>query len=121
MNSNNARQWQQYSAQTQRDNQRKVVVKVRSKNWLTKGEKVIYAFLATALLGIGIFIVSYASSVDTLNRDVQSLEQDIQQQTAKNDELLGEVRELSKSERITSIAKENGLKIQDAKVKRAVE
>src|SRR5699024_3853232 len=107
MNKNNARQWQEYSAQTQRNKQRKVVVKVRYKNLLTTGEIVIYAFLATALLGIGIFIVSYASSVDTLNRDVQSLEQDIQKQTAKNDELLGEVRELSKSERITSIAKEN--------------
>src|SRR5699024_12306394 len=116
MNTNNARQWQQYSAQTQRDNQRKVVVKVRSKNWLTKGEKVIYAFLATALVGIGIFIVSYASSVDTLDRDVQSLEQDIQKQTAQNDELPGEVGELSKSERITSMAAENGLKIQAGKV-----
>src|SRR5699024_11793007 len=121
MNTNNARRWQQYSAQTQRDNQRKVVVKVRSKNWLTKGEKVIYAFLATALLGIAIFIDSYASSVNTLNRDVQSLEQDIQKQTAKNDELLVEVRELSKSKRIKSFAKENGLKIQDSKVKHAVE
>src|SRR5699024_12704140 len=97
MNTNNARQWQQYSAQTQRDNQRKFVVKVRSKNWLTKGEKVIYAFLATVLLVIGILIVSYASSVDTLNLDVQSLEQDIKNQTAKNNKLLGEVRELNKS------------------------
>src|SRR5699024_12241331 len=107
MNTNNARQWQQYSAQTQRDNQRKVVVKVRSKNWLTKGEKVIYAFLATALLGIGIFIVSYASSVDKLNRDVQSLEQDSQKQTEKNDEIVGEVREPRKAKRIKNIAKEN--------------
>lgn len=120
MNTNNARQWQQFSTEPQKEQQRKVVVKVRAKNWLTKGEKIIYAFLATALICIGVFLVSYASSVDTLNRDVQSLEGKIEAQKAENNELLGEVRELSKSERITSIAKENGLKIQDAKVKRAV-
>src|SRR5699024_1191180 len=112
MNTNNARQWQQYSAQTQRDNQRKVVVKVRSKNWLTKGEKVIYACLATALLARGNLIVSYASSVNTLKRHVQAREQDTQKQRAKHDELLGDVRELGRAERITRIAREDGLKRQ---------
>ena len=119
MNTNHARKWQQYSAQPTEDQNKKVVVKVRSKSWLTKGEKIIYGFLCTMGIAAGIFIVSYSSSVDSLNRDVQSLESDIQEQKAENDTLLDEIRELSKAERITSIAKENGLKIQDTQVKRA--
>src|SRR5690625_3863480 len=65
------------------------------------------------------YIVSFSSSTDTLNRDVQSLEVQVQQMKVDNESLSFEVRELSKPERITKIARDNGLKIQDAQVKRA--
>jgi len=118
MNTNHARNWQHDYAQEQKQ-QKKVVIRVRKKSWLTKGEKVIYAFFGVVLILAGLYIVSYSSQTDSLNRSVQSLEQQVQQQKIENESLLFEVSELSKPERIIKIAKENGLQIQDTKVKRA--
>lgn len=122
MNTNQARNWQRDHVQPsrQQQTQKKIVVKVRKKSWLTKGEKLIYAFFSTVLIMAGIYIVSFSSTTDTINRNVQTLEQQVQQQKLENENLLFEISELSKPERITKIAKENGLKIQDTKVKRAV-
>lgn len=121
MNTNYARNWQANQAQsTQRNQSKKVVVKVRKNGILTKGEKIIYTFFATVLLAVGLYIVSFSSSLDTLNRDVQTLETETQQMKVDNETLSFEIRELSKPERITQIASDNGLKIQDAQVKRAV-
>ncbi len=120
MNTNQARNWQQYTQPTPSDKQqKKIVVKVRNKSWLTKGEKVIYGFLSILILLGGIYIVNFSSTTDQLNRNVQSMEEKVQQQKVENEGLIFEVRELSKPERITKIAKENGLKIQETKVKRA--
>lgn len=119
MNTNQARNWQQHYSQPSEEQRKKIVVKVRKKSWLTKGEKVIYAFLCTLMILLGIYIVSFSSSTDALNRNVQSLENTVEQQQIENAGLVYEIRELSKPERITKIAKEHGLKIQDTKVKRA--
>jgi len=121
MNSNQARNWQNSYSQPRPSEhpKKKIVVKVRSKSWLTKGEKIIYAFLSVLIILSGIFMVSYSSTTDSLNRDVQTLNEKVHQQQVENEGLLFEVRELSKPERITKIAKENGLKIQDTQVKRA--
>src|SRR5699024_10822097 len=93
--------------------------KSNSKTWLTKGEKVIYAFLCAAIIACGMFIVSYASTTDTLNRETQTLNDEVNAQKVENENLLFEVRELSKPERITKVAKDNGLEIQEAQVKQA--
>jgi len=119
MNTNHARNWQRDAAQPKKQQQKKIVIRVKKKGWLTKGEKLIYAIFGVLLIGIGLYIVSFSSSTDALNRDLQTLEQQVQKQKIENESLQFEVRELSKPERITEIAKENGLKIQDAKVKRA--
>ncbi|HLR71196.1 MAG TPA: cell division protein FtsL [Pseudogracilibacillus sp.] len=119
MHSNHARSWQQDYAQPRREQQKKIVIRVPKKRWLTKGEKVLYSFFSVLLIIAGIYIVSFSSKTDTLNRNVQTLEQQAQHQKIENESLQFEIRELSKPERITKIAKENGLKIQDAKVKRA--
>src|SRR5699024_3854449 len=110
------KKWQ-HSYQPQQD--KKVKVKVRKNNWITKGEKIIYSFAATCLILFGIYVVSYSSSTDTLNRELQELETKVQNQQIQNEVLTFEVRELSRPERITKIAKENGLKVQDSKVKKA--
>ena len=52
-------------------------------------------------------------TTDTLNRELQTLEANVQQQKVENETLKFEMKELSKPERIIKIAKENGLKIQD--------
>lgn len=120
MNTNQARNWHQHTRPTPSEKQqKKIVVKVRNKSWLTKGEKVIYGFLSILILVGGTYIVNFSSTTDKLNRDVQTMEEKVQQQKMENEGLVYEVRELSKPERITKIAKESGLKIQDTKVKRA--
>ncbi len=119
MNTNHAKNWQQPYTQPERQQKKKVVIRVKKKGWLTKGEKIIYAFFGLILICLGLYIVSFSSSTDTLNRNLQALEQKVHKKEVGNESLQFEVRELSKPERITGIAKENGLKIQDAKVKRA--
>jgi len=117
MNTNQARSWQRDYVQHEQQ-QKKVVVKVKKSSWLTKGEKIIYAFFGIIIIVAGIYIVSFSSTTDTLNREIQTLDQQVQQQAIENQNLLFKVNELSRPERITKIAKENGLKIQDTKVKR---
>jgi len=122
MNTNHARKWQRdYVQPPGQPQKKKITVKVRKNSWLTKGEKIIYAFLAIVILASGLYLVSFSSSTDTLNREVQTLETEVQEMKVDNEALAYEIRELSKPERITKIARENGLKIQDAQVKRAVQ
>lgn len=111
--------WQQVGQPQKREQDKKVVVKVRKPAWITKGEKLMYSVVGVALLSFGIYVVSYASSTDTLNRELQQLETRVQNQQIENEGLTFEVSELSRPERITKIAKDHGLKIQDAKVKKA--
>src|SRR5699024_7767137 len=110
------KKWQ-HSYQPQQD--KKVKVKVRKNNWITKGEKIIYVFSATCLILFCIYVVSYSSSRDTLNREIQELKTKVQNQKIQNEGQTFEVRELSRPERITKIANENDLKVQDSKVKKA--
>ncbi len=120
MNTNHAKTWQREHHHAPQSQQTKKVVIVRKNGGITQGEKIIYGFFASVLVAAGLYIVSYSSSLDTLNRDVQGLDTQVQHMKAENQDLSFEVRELSKPERITKIARENGLKIQDAQVKRAV-
>lgn len=113
-----ARSWEHSAVPHPQIKENQVVVKVRKQGWITKGEKILYSIVGACLILAALFIVSYSSSTDTLNRELQTLEQTIQNQQVTNESLLFEVRELSKPERITKIAKDNGLKIQDAEVKR---
>src|SRR5699024_9888167 len=111
MRSNHARTWNQQ--QDISPNQKQVVIKVKRKNLITRGEKILYSFVSLIFVIACFYIVSFSSTTDSLNRDVQSLEQTVAQQKMTNDDLVIEIKELSKPERITKIAKNNGLKIQD--------
>src|SRR5699024_2110313 len=94
MNSNHARSWQpSYGQATQTNQSKKVVVKVSKNGILTKGEKIIYTFFAAVLVAAALYMVSYSSSLDTLNRDVQTLETKMQEIKADNETLSFEVRD----------------------------
>ncbi|MEW9676568.1 cell division protein FtsL [Lentibacillus sp. L22] len=117
MSVNHAHKWEQsYQTQTTKEKQIKVV---RKTSWVTKGEKLLYSVASACLLAAGIYMVSFSSSTDSLNRELQTLENKVQQKEVKNEGMLSEKKELSRPERITSIAKKHGLKIQDAEVKHA--
>lgn len=119
MNAQRARHWQDsYQPQVEQE-EKQMQVTVQKQGWLTTGEKMIYTFISVCLVVAGFVVVSYSSSIDSLNRDVQSLESVINTQQVTNQSLEFEKKELSKPERIMRVAEENGLKIQGTKIKRA--
>ncbi|CDQ19847.1 cell division protein FtsL [Halobacillus karajensis] len=103
----------------QPEKQKQVKVKVHKKKWISTGEKFLYSFSTAAVLAASVFLVHTSAETDAINRDIRSLEQDIQQQQSQNENLAYQVKELSNPDRILSIAKENGLNIQNAQVKQA--
>lgn len=118
MSNNTARKWN-YAAQTKQPVvEQQVKDKVKKTSWITKGEKILYSLLGLFLIVAGAYIVSFSSSTDQLNRDVQALEDVVVSQQIENEGLLFEVNELSDPARITKIARDNGLKVQYAEVKR---
>ncbi|WP_404452501.1 cell division protein FtsL [Virgibacillus necropolis] len=117
MSASHARSWQQQTQTTAPKKDKQVVIKVKKQSWITKGEKVLYSLVGTCLITAAMYMVSFASSTDTINRDLQALQNDVQKQQVLNEGLLFEKKELSRPERIVKIAKENGLQIQDAEIK----
>lgn len=103
---------------TQTDHE-KVHIKVTQSGKITKGERYIYIFFSIILVLVSTYIVFYSSQTDTMNRELQSYEETVSNQQFTNEGLTFEVKELSQPERITKIAKDKGLKIQDAQVKKA--
>src|SRR5690625_1251246 len=82
------------------------------KSLFTKGEKIVYT-LGVLILTIGmIMVVNFSSTIDSLNRDLEVLNHDIQRIKVENTTLEAQVKELSKPRRILSTAKEIGLNIQ---------
>ncbi|MBU5266010.1 cell division protein FtsL [Virgibacillus proomii] len=119
MSANHARTWQQTRPQHTPHRKQPVSVKVSKQGWITKGEKVIYSIIGFCIILAGIYMVSYSSSTDAINRNTQELESKVHVQQSKNEQLEDEIKELSDPDRIIRIAKKNGLKIQDTKVKQA--
>lgn len=118
MSANHARKWQESYAPVKKST-KQVTVRVHKQGWVTRGEKLLYSIVAACVIGAGLYTVNYASATDSVNRQLQNVEAQVKQQKRENSNLSYEVKELSRPERITKIAKQNGLKIQDAKVKQA--
>ncbi|MCZ0704531.1 cell division protein FtsL [Natronobacillus azotifigens] len=119
-NSSEARQWQQtIPERTRRTEPRQrpqKQTKVKSRR-ITTGEKllgVMYGVLTAIAL---LYIVSFSSNIDSINRDVQRLENQISEQETINANLEYQVIEYSNPDRILAVAKENGLEIQNTRVR----
>ncbi|MFZ3576509.1 cell division protein FtsL [Virgibacillus sp. DJP39] len=117
MSASHARSWQQTETTSIPQKDKQVVIKVKKQSWISQGEKILYSLVGTWLLVAAIYMVSFASTTDTMNRELQALQNNVQQQHVLNESLLFEKKELSRPERIIKTAKENGLQIQDAEVK----
>src|SRR5690625_3069092 len=98
--------------------QNKVHMKVTESGKITKGEKYIYIFFSLILVLFSAYIVFYSSQTDTMNRELQTYEATVEDQKLINEGMTFEVKELSQPERITKIAKENGLKSRDKQEKK---
>ncbi|MBM7540472.1 cell division protein FtsL [Amphibacillus cookii] len=124
MSLNEARQY--YAATPQRrrrsepSQQPKKLVKIKSRK-ITTGEKFLAALFGIVVSVVMIYIVSFSANLDSLNRDLQRLEQEVNEQQTVNANLDYQVMEYSNPERILNIAKENGLNIQNTKIKQATQ
>lgn len=121
MNSNHARNWDYTSKVSSpiKEAKEKGTVKVRKQGWITKGEKLLYTIVGVCMILASAYIVSFSSSTDQLNRDLQNLDQQVVDQSADNQMLLYEIERLSEPARITKIAREKGFKVQNTEVKHA--
>lgn len=120
MNTNNARTFQTTNTiEKQQQTQKQVQVQVHKSRWITRGEKALYSFASALLISVAVFLVTYSSTLDSLNRDIQDIEGQIQQQQITNEGLEYQVKELSNPNRIVQIAKEHGLTIHHAQVMQA--
>ncbi|NBJ68498.1 MULTISPECIES: cell division protein FtsL [Clostridia] len=119
MSANHAKSWEQVRPQRTPKHEQTVPVKVAKQGWITKGEKIIYSIIGLFIVVACIYMVSFASSTDSINRDMQELEIKVKAQQSENDLLSDEIKKLSRPERIIEIAKKNGLQVQDAKVRQA--
>lgn len=118
MNGNHARKLSYRTHDGEAPKKKHVKVKVRRRGWVTKGEKLLYSLLGVVTIMASAYVISYSSKTDEINRDVQNLEKSVINQQIINEGLSFEVSELSDPARITKIARENGLKVQYAEVKR---
>lgn len=122
MSLNEARNYQttypQRTRRTEEQERPKRIVKVKSRK-ITLGERILACLFGLGVSLALVFIVSYNSNIDSLNRDLQKLEQEIAEQQMINEDLNHQVMEYSNPERILKIAKENGLNIQNTQVKQA--
>src|SRR5690625_5573555 len=103
MNTSYAREWKQTT--TEQVQERRVLFRSRKQSWITKGEKVLYSVVGAVLIAGGFFVVSYSSSTDALNSNLQKLEQNVADQQAQNEVLLFGIEGLSRPTRITKIAR----------------
>ncbi|MGM8214376.1 cell division protein FtsL [Bacillaceae bacterium W0354] len=99
--------------------QRKNHSQVVKKPYFTKGEKLLYSIGVLIITVVTVMVVHFSSSIDTLNRDLQVMNNKIENVKLQNNNLSAEVKELSKPSRISAIARENGLNIKNANVKQA--
>lgn len=122
MSASTARKWNRVQStgeiKQEQVNQKKAPNKKIISREITKAEKYLYIMFSIVLIIASAYVVSFSSKTDTMNRELQTFEEKINNQKLVNEGLTFEVKELSQPERITKIAKDRGLKIQDAEVKK---
>ena len=117
MSMNHARSFQSTEPK-RRQQSKQVKVVVKSKKYTT-GEYVLWFAYAVMFAATLFLLVHMSSTIDHLNRNIESLKGDVAEQTTLNENLAYQKMEYSNPERILAIAKANGLDIQNTKVKQA--
>ena len=121
MSSQHARKLTSYETPPVKEQTRKVVqhkVKVK-RAWVTPGEKVMYILFSIIFISVMCYVVTFGYSLDTMNRSIQTINTQIDQQETTNQNLVYKQKELSQPSRIIENAKKHGLKIQNTQVKEA--
>jgi cell division protein FtsL len=83
----------------------------------TLGEKLLFVSFCVFVMYAAVHIVSNQVKIYQMNKDIQKLEETIQEQQKQNNDLYVEVQQLSTYERILQKAKELGLSLNENNVK----
>lgn len=89
----------------------------RKRKWFSPGEKFLFIAFASLLALFSSFLLQRESSLNDLNREIQSIGVQIEQTSKKNTELSIQVKEQSTYERVWEKARELGLNLNEKNVK----
>ncbi|WP_442599403.1 cell division protein FtsL [Neobacillus sp. D3-1R] len=116
--SNLARKIQkEYQYEPQRKTSQGLKPKKDKQSWLTPGEKILGVFFGAIVCFGAVQMVSAQASIYEVNKDIQTIETNINEQKKVNNDLKMQVSELSTYERIWEKARELGLKLNENNVK----
>lgn len=88
------------------------------KGRITKGEVFLLTFLALVFFAVSILVINNYATIHSLNREVHTLESEIENKQRINNDLKLQATELSEPDRIMKIAKEKlGLTLNENNVK----
>ncbi|AMA72566.1 MULTISPECIES: cell division protein FtsL [Aneurinibacillus] len=76
---------------------------------ISSGEKLLYFFAIIALVGVSTLIVARYAQISDYNYQILETKSEMKKMTEENGELRAKIDELSKPERIRSIAEQMGL------------
>ena len=106
-------QEKQYEDQQQQSQQTVVIRKAK----ISIGEVLLLCAIAIVITFAGVKIVSNQAAIYETNKEIQQVEATIEEQGKSNDDLMVQVDELSRYERIWAIASKLGLGLDDNNVK----
>jgi cell division protein FtsL len=91
--------------------------KIKQKNWISPGEKILGITFGALVCFGSVHIISNQASIYQVNKEIQDAQVTIQEQEKSNSDLTMQVNELSQYERIRDKAQELGLTLNDQNVK----
>lgn len=83
----------------------------------TKGEKFLFGLFAIVFCALSVKIVTAQASIYEVNRDIQVIEFNMNEQLKVQEDLQVKIKELSEYDRVLKAAKEQGLKMNENNVK----
>ncbi|MEH7106866.1 cell division protein FtsL [Bacillus sp. JJ1764] len=114
--SNLARNFKQQQQREEQIVQDRKPLKIK-KSWLTPGEKIIGVAFAGLVCFGAVHLISNQSQIYQINKDIQKMDDQVKEQQKVNEDLKGQVSELSRYERIYEKAKSMGLMLNENNVK----
>lgn len=97
--------------------QRSIKEKVVKRRKITKGETFLFFVFLAVVTIFSIKIIANQAAIYEVNKDIQQLQKEINEQKKSTEDLQAQVNELSEYGRLLEEAKKQGLKINENNVK----
>lgn len=121
MNDNLARQYEMNQQPLQQPRINQEPEKVREPSPKTKGltrlESAVISFFGLVLFGLAVVHIALSMQVSTINRSIQDIESQAVVTQIENENFEQKVQELSRYDRVYSIAIENGLEMNEEQIR----